>query len=218
MTIVGITSDVKVEALDEPARPAYHFVQSQTPRFSNAPSSRSMSIIARTSGSPDATIGALRTAVRELDPSIPLYDVQTAEAIVDQAVARPRFTTLLLSLFAFIGLVLGASGIYGVLAFTVARRTRELGIRRALGATPWHLSRQIVIGCMTPVAAGLVLGILGSYWTSKLWSGQLFGVSSTDPAVYAAVAAGVLTVGLAASIVPVRRALRVNPIVALRAE
>ncbi|MEO5896854.1 MAG: FtsX-like permease family protein, partial [Vicinamibacterales bacterium] len=117
-----------------------------------------------------------------------------------------------------IGLVLGASGIYGVLAFTVARRTQEIGIRRALGAPPSHVVREIVIGGMTPVVVGLVIGVLASYWTSTLWSTQLFGVSNTDPLVYAGVAAGVLLVGLASTIIPVRRALRVDPLVALRAE
>ena len=217
MTIVGVSRDVRTESLDEPARPSYHFVQSQTPRFGDGPF-RTMSIIARTSGSTDATLGTLRSAVRELDPTIALYDVQTADAIIDQSVARPRFTTVLLSLFASIGLVLGASGIYGVLAFTVARRTQEIGIRRALGAPPSHVIREVVAGGMAPVVLGLVIGVLGSYWTSKFWSSQLFGVSSTDPAVYAAVVAGVLLVGLAATIVPARRALRVDPLVALRTE
>ncbi|CAN5872527.1 ABC transporter permease [soil metagenome] len=217
MTIVGVSRDVRTESLDQPARASYHFLQSQTPRFGDGPF-RTMSIVARTTVSADATLGTLRSAVRELDPKIALYDVQTAETIIDRSVTRPRFTTLLLSLFAFIGLVLGASGIYGVLAFTVARRTQEIGIRRALGAPPFHVVREIVTGGMTPVVIGLVIGVLASYWTSKLWSTQLFGVSSTDPVVYAGVAAGVLLVGLAATIVPVRRALRVDPLVALRAE
>jgi putative ABC transport system permease protein len=217
MTIVGISRDVRTEGLDEPARASYHFLQSQTPRFGDGPF-RTMSIVARTTGSTDVTLTTLRSAVRELDPKLAVYDVQTAETIIDRSVARPRFTTLLLSLFAFIGLVLGASGIYGVLAFTVARRTQEIGIRRALGAPPSHLVREIVTGGMTPVVVGLAIGVVASYWTSKLWSTQLFGVSSRDPVVYAGVAFGVLLVGLAATIVPVRRALRVDPILALRGE
>ena len=217
MTIVGVSRDVKTEALDQPPRPSYHFLQSQVPRFGDGPF-RGMSIIARTKGSTDAALGTLRTAVRELDSSLALFDVQTADAIIDNSVARPRFTTLLLSLFAFIGLVLGASGIYGVLAFTVARRTHEIGIRRALGAPPSHVIREVVTGGMAPVGIGLVIGVLGSYWTSKLWSAQLFGVSGTDPVVYAGVSAGVLLVGLAATVVPARRALRVDPLVALRTE
>lgn len=217
MTIVGISGDVRNEALDQPPRPSYHFLQAQTPRFGDGPF-LSMSIIARTNGSSDAVVTALRSAVRELDPSVAVFDVQTAETIIDRSVAGRRFTSLLLGLFAFVGLVLGASGIYGVLAYTVARRTQEIGIRRALGAPPSRVASEVVAGGMKPVIAGLALGVIVSYWTSRFWSTQLFNVSSTDPAVYAGVSAGVLLVALAATVVPVRRALRVSPIVALRAE
>jgi putative ABC transport system permease protein len=217
MTIVGVSGNVRTESLEETSRPAYHFLQVQTPRLGMGPLTQ-MSVMARVTGSPDAVISALRTAVRELDPSVAVYDVQTAETIIDRSVAGRRFTSLLLGLFAFIGLVLGASGIYGVLAYTVARRTQEIGIRRALGAPPMVVAREVVGGGMKPVLVGLALGLIASYWTSRYWSTQLFNVSATDPQVYAAVAIGVLLVGLAATIVPVRRALRVSPIVALRAE
>ena len=217
MTIVGISGDVRNEALDQPARPSYHFLQSQIPRFGNGPF-LSMSIIARTNGSTDAVINALRSAVREQDRTVAMFDIQTAETIIDRSVASRRFTSLLLGLFAFVGLVLGASGIYGVLAYTVARRTQEIGIRRALGAPPSRVASEVIAGGMNPVLAGLALGVIVSYWTSRFWSAQLFNVSGTDPAIYAGVGVGVLVVALAATIVPVRRALRVSPIVALRAE
>jgi putative ABC transport system permease protein len=217
MTIVGISGNVRTESLEEVPRPAYHFLQVQAPRFGAGAFSQ-MSIVARTTGSPDAAVTALRSAVREVDPSVAVYDIQTAETIIDRSVASRRFTSLLLGLFAFIGLVLGASGIYGVLAYTVARRTQEIGIRRALGAPPALVAREVVIGGMKPVLLGLLLGLIASYWTSRYWSTQLFHVSGTDPQVYVAVAIGVLLVGVAATIVPVRRALRVSPIVALRAE
>jgi len=217
MTIVGVSGNVRTESLEETSRPAYHFLQVQTPRLGMGPFTQ-MSLVARVTGSPDAVISALRTAVRELDPSVAVYDVQTADTIIDRSVAGRRFTSLLLGLFAFIGLVLGASGIYGVLAYTVARRTQEIGIRRALGAPPMVVAREVVGGGMKPVLVGLALGLIASYWTSRYWSTQLFNVSATDPQVYATVAIGVLLVGLAATIVPVRRALRVSPIVALRAE
>jgi putative ABC transport system permease protein len=217
MTIVGISGNVRTESLEAAPRPAYHFLQVQAPRFGDGAYTQ-MSIVARTTGAPDAAISALRSAVRELDPSVAVYDIQTADAILDRSVASRRFTSLLLGLFAFIGLVLGASGIYGVLAYTVARRTHEIGIRRALGAPPTLVAREVVTGGMKPVLAGLVLGLIASYWTSQYWSTQLFGVSSTDPQIYAAVAIGVVLVGIAATVVPVRRALRVSPIVALRSE
>ena len=216
MTIVGVSGNVRTESLDRPARPAYHFPQVQTPKFGEG-AFRTMSVIVRTA-QPDATLGLLRSTVRELDPSIALYDVQTAEAIIDQSVARPRFTTVLLGVFAFVGLILGASGIYGVLAYTVARRTQEIGIRRALGAQSGRVVKDVVLVGLRPVVAGLTLGIVASYWTTQLWSTQLFGVSPLDPLVYAAVSAGVLVVSAAAAFVPVRRALRVSPLVALRSE
>ena len=217
MTIVGVSGNVRTESLEETARPAYHFLQVQTPRMGMGPFTQ-MSIVARVTGSPDAAIGALRTAVRELDPSVAIYDIQSADTIIDRSVASRRFTSLLLGLFAFVGLVLGASGIYGVLAYTVARRTQEIGIRRALGAPPMVVAREVIGGGMKPVVVGLFAGLLASYWTSTYWSAQLFDVSATDPQVYVAVAVAVLVVGLGATIVPVRRALSVSPIVALRAE
>jgi ABC-type antimicrobial peptide transport system permease subunit len=172
----------------------------------------------RTDGAPETAMQSLRTAVRELDPSLALYDVQTLDAVLDQSVARPRFTTWLLGLFAGIGLLLGASGIYGVLAYTVARRTREIGIRRALGAPSRGLFAQVMGGGLVPVAAGIVLGLVISYWTTGYWSTQLFGVSPADPLVYLSVTGGVLLVAIAAMLIPVLRALRVSPLTALRTE
>jgi putative ABC transport system permease protein len=217
MTIVGVCGDVRANSLDQAPSPAYYFLQSQTPRFEMGPF-RSMSIIARTNASSEIVISSLRTAVRELDRNVAVYDILTAETIIDRSVASQRFTSFLLGLFAFIGLVLGASGIYGVLAYTVARRTQEIGIRRALGAPGGRVAREVIGGGMKPVAAGLILGVIVSYWTSRFWSTQLFGVSGTDPGVYVGVAIAVLFVALAATLIPVRRALRVSPIVALRAE
>ena len=127
---------------------------------------------------------AIRTTVRELDPSLALHRMRTADAVVHDSVARPRFTTALLTIFAIIGLVLGATGIYGVLAYTVARRTQEIGIRRALGAQPSRLVKQIVTSGMWPVAVGLTVGLLASYWATQFWSAQLFRVSRADPFVY----------------------------------
>jgi putative ABC transport system permease protein len=163
-------------------------------------------------------IPAVRAAVRELDPALPLFDVQTVDAVIDTSLARPRFTTLLLALFALIGALLGASGIYGVLSYTVARRTQELGIRRALGAPAGRLVADIILRGMQPVALGLVAGILGSFWATRLLATQLFGISPTDPSTYVLASAAVLLVALAACAIPARRALQISPISALRSE
>lgn len=216
MTIIGISADVRTIALDEAPAPSYHFLQSQLPR-TNGNSARTLSIFLRSEAPLDTIAAALRTAVGELDPSLALYDVQTATSIIQQSVSRPRFTTSLLSFFAGVGLLLGASGIYGVLAFTVARRTHEIGIRRALGAPAGQLLRQVVAAGMAPVVVGLALGLAVAWWTTRWWQAQLFNVSPTDPITYAIVALGVLVVALLATLVPARRALKVSPIVALRA-
>ena len=217
MTVVGISANVHTDSLNDPPPPSYHFLQSQLPR-TNGNTARALSIFMRTAGAPETAMQSLRTAVRELDPALALYDVQTLESVMDQSVARPRFTTWLLGLFAGIGLLLGASGIYGVLAYTVARRTREIGIRRALGAPSRGVVAQVMGSGLAPVAAGIVLGLVVSYWTTGYWSTQLFGVSPGDPLVYLSVTAGVLLVAMAAMLLPVLRALRVSPLTALRAE
>lgn len=217
MTVIGLSANVHTNALDDPPPPSYHFLQSQLPR-TNGNTARALSILMRTNGPPESAMRSLRTAVRELDPGLALYDVQTLDTVLDQSVARPRFTTWLLGLFAGIGLLLGASGIYGVLAYTVARRTREIGIRRALGAPSRDLAAQVMGGGLVPVAAGVVIGLVASYWTTRYWSTQLFGVSPGDPLVYLSVTAGVMFVAVVAMLLPVLRALRVSPLTALRTE
>ena len=219
MSIIGISGDVLTDGLDAKAPPAYHFLHAQLGAVMGG-TARSMSLFVRTTaeGNSAVVMPAMRTAVKELDPSLAVYDLRTADQVVKQSVARPRFTTALLTIFAVVGLALGATGIYGVLAYTVARRTQEIGIRRALGAQPGRLARQMVTSGMLPVVLGLALGLAASYWATQFWSAQLFRVSPADPFVYAAVAVDVVVVALVAMVVPVRRALRVSPLVALRAE
>jgi putative ABC transport system permease protein len=217
MTVVGIVRDIRDQGLETAPRPTYYLSHAQAPVTIEG-SFRSMSVLLRVAGSPEALIPAVRAAVRGIDPGLPLFDVQTIDAVVDQSVARPRFTTLLLALFALIGAVLGGSGIYGVLAYTVARRTQELGIRRALGAPSRSLVSDILVRGMQPVAIGLAAGLAASFWTTRLLATQLFGISATDPATYGMAVAGVLLVSLAACAAPAFRALRISPITALRSE
>jgi hypothetical protein len=219
MSIVGVSGDVLTVSLDADAPPSYHFLHAQL-RGTLGGTSRSLSLLVRTApgAATDLVMPAIRTAVRELDPLLAVSGLQTADEIVHQSVARPRFTTALLTVFAIVGLLLGATGIYGVLAYTVARQTQEIGIRRALGAQPGRLASQMLTQGMLPVALGLTLGLAASYWATQFWSAQLFNVSPADPLIYLAVAVGVVVVALIAMAVPVRRALRVSPLVALRSE
>jgi putative ABC transport system permease protein len=215
MTIVGVAAAMRSADLAEPSPPMYFLVQSQTPRTTQFPL-RTISVFARTPGDPAPVMTAIRAAVRELDPALPVFDLQTSRSVLEQSVARPRFTTVLLALFAGVGIVLGASGVYGVLAYTVARRRREIGIRRALGAPPARVARQIILDALKPVSVGVLAGLVLSFWTTGLWRSQLFEVSPTDPLVYAGAAAAAMGVALVATLAPMRRALGIDPSVALR--
>jgi putative ABC transport system permease protein len=217
MTVVGIARDIHDEGLDTLPRPSYYLAQSQA-ALTIEDGYPSMFVLMRIDGSIDSARTALASAVRELDAGLPLFDVQTVDAVLDRSMSRPRFTTSLLAAFAAIGLLLGATGIYGVLAYTVTRSTQEIGIRRALGAPTAGLVAHIVRSGMQPVVAGLVLGIVVSFWSTKLLTTDLYGIASTDPSTYVLAVAGVVTVALLACLLPARRALRVSPLVALRSE
>ena len=215
MTIVGLAADIRDQFLDDPPRPMYYLLQAQTPVTARGPYS-DLTLIVRSDAAPESLVPSIRDIIRQLDPKLPIYDAQSLEAVRALSVARPRFTTTLLTLFALVGIMLGATGIYGVLSYSVARRTQEIGIRRALGAAPGALFRDVMARGMQPVIVGLVLGLAASYWTMRVLANQLFEVSPTDSTTYALVAAGVILVSLIACAVPARRALRVNPIIALR--
>ena len=177
-----------------------------------------MSVVMRIDGPPDSARTALSRIVHDLDPGLPVFDVQTVDAIIDRSVARPRFTTSLLALFAVVGVLLGATGIYGVLAYTVARSRKEIGIRRALGAPTAGLLGHVLVTGLRPVIVGLALGIVASFWSSRLLTTDLFGISPTDPATYVYAVLAVIGISIGACLIPARRALLVNPIVALRSE
>jgi len=140
------------------------------------------------------------------------------EEIVDDTVAQPRFATKVLTLFAIVALVLGASGIYGVLAYSIAQRTREIGIRKALGARPDQVVGMVVRQGMVPVAAGLVVGALGSIGVGRAMTSLLYGVSPLDPTTYATVSFTLALVAVTACLAPALRAVRLDPLEALRSD
>jgi putative ABC transport system permease protein len=137
---------------------------------------------------------------------------------MNESVAAPRFRTTLVTLFAILGLVLAAVGIYGVMAYTVSERTHEIGVRVALGATRHEVLRMIMSEAVALAAAGIVLGIGGAAATSRLMAALLFGVTPTDPSTFASIAAILMAIALAGSYVPARRATRVDPMATLRSE
>ena len=153
-----------------------------------------------------------------IDRSVPISDVHTLDELVAESVASRRFTLLLLTAFAGLAFVLALGGIHGVLSYTVARRTSEIGVRLALGASVADVLRLIVAQGMRPVIAGLIVGLITAAALSRLMTTLLFDVRPTDPLTYAAVAAVIALAGIVACLVPAMRALRVDVINALRAE
>jgi putative ABC transport system permease protein len=161
---------------------------------------------------------AARAVIRQMDASLPLASVRTMDDVLSEDQARPRFLTLLLTLFSATALVLAAVGIYGVISYSVAQRTTEFGIRMAMGAQPRDVLRMVLGQGMLLGAIGVAVGAIGALALTRLISGLLFGVSSFDPLTFAIMAAVLSTVTLLACWAPARRATRVDPMVALRYE
>jgi putative ABC transport system permease protein len=159
---------------------------------------------------------AVRAEVHRIDPELPVDRVQPLSTILSESVAEPRFRTLLLGVFALTALALAAIGVYGLISYSVANRTREIGIRVALGAQPSQVIGPIVREGLTLAAIGIVLGLVGAYAATKAISTFLFGIEATDPLTFAGVALLLLLVAFLASYIPSRRALRVDALTALR--
>jgi putative ABC transport system permease protein len=161
-------------------------------------------------------ISAIRAQVRELDRDLPISDLRQLTEVVAASVSRPRFYTMVLGVFAAIALVLASVGIYGVISYAVSLRTRELGIRIALGATGSQVSRLVLRQGVTLALAGVVIGGAGAYWLTRLLAKMLFGVSATDPLTFFGVAGLLTAIAAVACYVPARRAARVDPLLAMR--
>jgi putative ABC transport system permease protein len=172
----------------------------------------------RTDGDPAALAPSLKAAIRSVDPTLPISAVVTMREVVNAATARARFQTLLLAVFAAAAALLSAIGIYGVMSYAVSKRTREIGVRMALGADPRSVLRLVVGQGMAVAFAGAGLGLIGAFLLTRLMASLLYGVRPGDPLTFAAVAAALLAVALAASWIPARRAARIDPMRALRAE
>jgi predicted permease len=215
--VVGVVSDVLQRRLDRPEPlGTMYVVHAQAPQMLGA--FRSMTLTVRTSVEPTSLVGAIRSEVQALDPGVPLYDVRTLEQVIADATATQRFSMVLQLLFALVALSLAAVGLYGLLAYTVARRAGEIGIRMALGAKRSDVQRLVVGQGMGIVAIALVVGVGGALAIGRVIGGLLFGVSPGDPATYATVVAVLLAVALLACWIPARRASRMDPAEALRAE
>jgi putative ABC transport system permease protein len=220
ITVVGVVKNAVRSGWSEGPDNEAYLAFLQRPRLTDSLQSQDAyaTFVARTDGDPAALAPSLRAAVRSLDPTLPVSAVQTMPEIVSQANSRARFQTWLLAVFAAAAALLAAVGIYGVMSYAVSKRAREIGVRMALGAKPSEVLRRIVGQGMTVAAAGAVAGIAAALMLTRLMRSLLYGVPPTDLVTYAAVAAGLLVIALVASYVPARRAARIDPAAALRAE
>jgi predicted permease len=212
-TIVGVVANERFHGLSETAPIAAYAPLAQAPSANG-----SGVLLVRTSGDPSALGSAVRGAIHDVDPSLAIFGVEPLEHTVARSVSQRRFTMLLVGLFAGIALALAAVGVHGVLSYGVVQRTREIGIRMALGARPTRVLRLVVGDGLVLTVAGLAIGLAGSAALTRLLTSLLFGVTATDPATFVAVAAFLTLVALVASYLPARRATKIDPAVALRTE
>jgi len=207
--IVGVVGNVKRRGLSQEVFPETYasFMQ---PTFS------SFSVVVRSTADPSTVMAAIRAQVRELDRDLPLSELRQVKELVAASVSRPRFYTTILGVFASIALILAAVGIYGVISYAVSLRTRELGIRIALGASGRQVSGLVLQQGVGLAIAGVLIGGAGAYWLTRLLSKLLFRVSATDPLTFLGVAVLLTAIAAVASFVPARRAARVDPLLAMR--
>jgi putative ABC transport system permease protein len=211
LTVVGVVGDVRMSGFIEESTGTVYAPFTQRPR-------RSMTLALRTGSDPLALADSVRQAVWQLDADQPVHDVRTMDEYVYDSLARPRFNATVLSLFAGVSLVLAALGTYSVLAYSVAQRRHEIGIRIALGAHRGRLVSMVVGQAMRLVGVGLAVGLVGAVLLARLLSGLLYHVAPTDPLTYVAICAVLLLTALAATLLPSQRATAVDPLTALRTE
>ena len=217
ITIVGVAKDTRSAGLESDVPTEMFILQDQLPETADG-AERSMYVILRAAGDPAALAAAARRTVQEADPLLAITGIRTMDEIMARSLARQRFTMLLLGVFGGVALLLAAIGIYGIMAYAVRRRTREIGIRMALGARPRQVLGLVVGQGMRLATIGLVAGIVGAFVATRLIERLLFGVSATDPMTFLGITALFAAVALVASWLPARRAVATNPTMALRAD
>jgi predicted permease len=210
-TIVGVVGDVHHAGLNQAPYPQVYAPLAQSPR-------RWIVVVLRTDGDPAALAPAARAAVASLDPDLALSQVRTMEQRIADSTARPRINTVVLGSFAIAALLLAAIGIYGVISYGVIQRTRELGIRMALGAGSRSVLTLVLREAMTPVAAGIAVGLVAAWAATRVLRSLLFQTGTTDVATFLGVTLFLTGAALTACYLPARRAARSDPAVALRVE
>ena len=214
LTVVGVVPDVRQDSLRDTVGMSMYVPWEQRTRMSAS----EMWVIARTRADPHALAGSIRSIVKEIDRTVPVSDVRTMDEVIERSMQRDRFLMLLVGLFASSALLLGVVGIYGVMSYLVSQRTQEMGVRIALGASTSSVLGMVVRRGAVMAGTGAVVGVVAAVWATRPLAAFLYGVSATDPLTYASVPVAFLLVALLASLVPARRATRVDPVRALRAD
>jgi predicted lysophospholipase L1 biosynthesis ABC-type transport system permease subunit len=209
-TVVGVVTDMRRQGLEREALPQMFLSLAQNPP-------RSVDMLIRTSSdNPLAMAGALRAAMRRVEKNAPIYGVAPLELQLGTYLTQRRFQTSLLTAFSIVALLMAAVGIYGLIQYSVATRTREIGLRQAIGAQAGDIFRMIIGEGLMLSLTGVALGLVGAWWLGRAGSSLLFGVTASDPLTFTTVSLLLTAVAIAASYLPARRAMTIDPIVALR--
>jgi putative ABC transport system permease protein len=211
-TIVGVVGDVRSSGLDDVVRPMVYFSGLSSPVFNP------MYVVWRSSIDPASHVPAIREAIRAINPRVALYNVTAAGDLLDGSFGPRRLNLYLLGLFASVALALAAIGLFGVMAYLVSQRAREIGVRLALGANRRDIFGLVIGQGLAMTVCGALVGIIGAFVLTRLMKTMLFSVSTTDPLTFVAVPVLLIGVALAACYVPARRAMQVDPVKALRAD
>lgn len=209
--IVGVVSDVQPFEVGTPVEPYVYFPQLQAPRWATY-------FILRADSDPEALIPTVRARLQALEPDMQISSFRTMDQLIAQRVVRPRFNMLLLGIFAAVALALAAVGIYGVVSYSVANRTREMGIRMALGAGQRDILGTVFRHGMAVSSVGIAIGLVGAFGLTRVLSSMLYGVAPTDVGTFGGVVVLLALIAALACYVPARRATKVDPIIAVRAE
>jgi len=210
-TIVGVVGNIKSDGFDQPDQPHLYFPILQNLGYAIA-------VYLRTDANPTSLTQSLREQVRAVDPNLPIFGERTMENVVSDSLAQRRFAMQVVGLFGLLAMILAGIGIYGVMAYSVSQRTREIGIRIGLGASRGTILRWVLRQGMTLIVVGVSLGLVGAFALTRLLRSLLFGVAPTDLVTYVSLAALLALVALLACYIPARRATKVDPLVALRYE
>jgi putative ABC transport system permease protein len=210
--VVGVLSDVRHSGPDTEPRAMFYWEHRQFRPFPQ------MSLVLRTAGRPTDVVPGVRAALHQLDPNLPLYNVRSMDELLSKAVARPRFTTVSLTIFALLALILAAIGTYAVIAYATEQRSQEIGIRIALGANRASVLRMIVGQGLILIAISLAFGTAGALWLTRFLGTLVYDIGTTDPMTFVGMALLLATIGVLACWLPAQRASGIDPVAAMRAE